>query len=162
MNDFPWSYIWILVNLGLIGLVLRKLLAKPLGAFLEGRREGIAESFQQAEEAEAAGTQVLADAESKLVGFGHERDELLAQARERMQALSQQASEQARREADLVLERARTGVGRERDLAVKDLWANASGRTIAATRFVLARVSGPADQEKLVSELLSGIGEVEL
>ncbi len=154
------NYVWIAINLALIYYLARRFLSRPAGQFLASRRQDIVERFQQAEEAVDAAAQLRDAASERLLGVSEEKQRLLDEARQRVARTSKDMERAAQDEAARVRERARSGIGRERDLVVKNIWQRAAEMTIRSTRAVLGDVSGTGDDEKLVQDLVSGLKEV--
>ena len=162
MTEFPWNLVWILVNLALIFYLARRFLSKPVGSFLDKRRQDIDRRFSEAEEEVQTAARLRREAGARLEGVEQEKSELLGQARQRMERVMEETRDEAEREGARITERTRTGISRERDVTVRRLWQEASGLTVRATGTLLPRVLSPDDDRRLMEEVLSGLKEVDV
>jgi F-type H+-transporting ATPase subunit b len=102
------DYIWLSLNLTLFLYILQRFVGRPMGAFLESRREGIAEELQNArrqlEEADRLQAEVskrLGDLEQEVATLKEEATKIREQTRvEEERFLRRVDEEMARREAE--------------------------------------------------------------
>lgn len=162
MTDFPWSYVWIIVNLALIFYLGKRFLSQPVGSFLAKRRDEIDRRFSQAEEEVQRAQELSRRGAEKLDQVEMEKERFLAEARERMKRQAEDIRSEAQRDALRIRERTRDGIEREKDAALRLVWQETSDLTLRATGALLPRVITPEDHRRLVKDLLEGIKEVEV
>jgi F-type H+-transporting ATPase subunit b len=155
-KDFGWR----VLDFSLMAILLVYLLAKPLRTGLAGRRDGIAKALGDAVAAREAAeakfaeydvklTKAAAEIEEMSAAIRHEgvveRERLLASAHEMAQKITAEAEKSAASE----ILRARTELRQE-----------ASRLAIVLAEELLKKEINPTDQQRLVSEYVSKVGEL--
>ena len=155
-KDFGWR----VLDFGLMAVLLIYLLTKPIRNGLAGRREGIEKALRDAvaarEEAEAKFAEYDVKLSKAAVEIDEmsaairregemERDRILASAHE----MAQKITAEAEKTAESEILRARTELRQE-----------ASRLAIALAEDLLKKQINSADQQRLVSEYVSKVGEL--
>ncbi len=102
-------------------VILRAFAWKPIMQAIKAREESIKGSLKSAEEARREMERLKADNEVIMEEARRERDELLKEARDTRDKLIVEAKNQAKTEADKLIQRARTGIEREKVMAINDI-----------------------------------------
>jgi len=127
-----------LLNLGVLFVLLRLLLYKPISKFLAARRERIATQLSDAEKTRVDALQLLESAQIQLKQNRYQADQVLADARVQAQAYAAEILADAKQQAAVLLAKAREQTVREAQEAndqlqaqVVDLAADLAGRILA-------------------------------
>ena len=80
---------------------------------------------------------------------------MIAQAQQMAARLQEEGREQARREGDAMLQRARTEIHLERDAAIAELRQEFADLTIAAAEKVIGQALDRKAHERLIQEVLA-------
>lgn len=111
------AFVWF--NVIVIVFILSWLLYRPVSEFLAKRRDRIAKDIEDAKEANRIAEENRAKYASHLAAIDSERDEILSEARKIASRQEEQIIADAKKEADLLLQRAQTEIERAQ-LAAKD------------------------------------------
>ena len=156
LKDFGWR----VLDFGLMAILLIYLLAKPIRNGLAGRREGIEKALNDAVAAREAAeakfveydvklTKAAAEIEEMSAAIRHEgeleRERILANAHE----MAQKITAEAEKTAESEILRARTELRQE-----------ASRLAIVLAEELLKKQINTADQQRLVNEYVSKVGEL--
>lgn len=156
-KDFAWR----ILDFALMAGLLVYLLAKPIKNGLAGRRDGIEKALSDAVSAREAAEAKFAEYDVKLTKAAAEieemstairrdgeleRDRILANARE----MAQKITSEAEKTAESEILRARTELRQE-----------ASRLAIAMAEDLLKKQINTADQQRLVNEYMSQVGELQ-
>lgn len=146
--------LWTLVIFALVVYVLGKFAWGPLLRGLQSRENFIRESLEKAqrqrEEAEAR----LQEYEERLARARAEASAIVEEGRRDAEVLKRKIEEDARQEAQRILDRARREIDIATDTAVKELYSLAAGLATEIAARILRREINPQDHERLVSESL--------
>ena len=144
-----------LINFALLLVLLRLLAYKPLMRMMDERRRRIQEGLDASESAKRR----LADTESEsatmLDKARQEGQSLIGQAQQLSLRLQEEGRQQARSEAEQILERARNEIQLERDSAIAELRREFADLTITAAERVIKRSLDPEAHRQLIQEVLS-------
>lgn len=155
-KDFAWR----VLDFGLMAVLLIYLLTKPIRSGLAGRREGIEKALSDAVAAREAAEAKFAEYDAKLSKASAEiedmsvairregeleRDRILANARE----MAEKITAEAEKTAESEILRARTELRQE-----------ASRLAIALAEEILKKQITAGDQQRLVDEYVSKVGEL--
>jgi F-type H+-transporting ATPase subunit b len=148
-----------IVNVGILFIVLRVLLWKPLLQRLDERREMLEKEKADAEALAEARANIQAERERALEQTREEAQKILAEAREQASALTEQASREARQEATKMLDEARNTAQEERNRILGELRGQISAMAIAAAQKIVGETLDEQRQQSLVESFFSGIRE---
>ncbi len=133
-------------------ITLSKLAFGPIIKMLEERRRRIEESQANAERIKTQ----LAEAEKHYSDILHkanlEAQQLIEEARKSGEALSQKQAQEAIRQAEEILAKARTDIEIERNKMEADVRKQMIGLVVNTTAKVTGKVLTPDDQERLNAE----------
>lgn len=164
MIDFSVQFIrdWgfqILSDIVII-FVLAKLLYNPVRKFLADRRERISTNISDSENALVDANVLKEEYESKLANIEKERIEILDEARKVAKEQEAQIIAAAREEAEILKNRAETAIKREEERARDDMRKNIIDLSTALATSVIAKNIDEDTQNKLLDEVIDGLGEV--
>lgn len=134
-----YSFILVAVNLLILYIVLKKILFKPVTAFMEKRTQAIENSITDAEKQKAEAAALKASYEQLLKESKVQGEQIVAEAAARAGAKSDQILAKAKADADLLLQNARAEINREREKMLQeihnqvvDLAIEAAGKVVEA------------------------------
>ncbi|MEZ6041589.1 MAG: F0F1 ATP synthase subunit B [Planctomycetaceae bacterium] len=149
--------LWSLVTFLAFLFVLKTFAWGPMIQGLDLREAGIRKSIEEAEENRRKSQALLADYEQKLKDAERTVQAMVAEAKRDAERTSQDLIAAAQNETAAMRDRARDDINQARDAALSELFTAVNSQVLAATEHVLGRAITAEDQERLVSEALSGI-----
>ncbi len=156
LNDFG---LLILSDIVIIGIVA-KLLYNPVTNYIAKRNERIATNLKNADDMMAEASKLKAEYEGKLANIQKERTEILDEARKIAKEQEAQIVSAAREEADALKERAEVAIKREEERARDDMRKDIIDISTALASSVIAKNIDESTQNKLLDEVIEGLGEV--
>jgi F-type H+-transporting ATPase subunit b len=127
---------------------------KPIMRMLDERSKRIKESLEQAESIKTQASRTEEDIRKKLESAGMEGQERIARATRIGEDIKQKAQEDARREAETLVERARGEIQRERDDAINTVRREFADLTILAAGKVIDRTLDKKEHKQLIDKVL--------
>ena len=156
INDFSLGlFVWqTLLFIGLL-LLLKKFAWKPILNAVNDREEGIKNALAEADKARQEMQNINADNERILKEARSERDGMLKEAREIKNNLIEEAKEEAKIQANKLIEQAKTSIQSEKLAAITDLKNQVAELSInIAEKVVKDELSNKDKQLKLVEQML--------
>ena len=135
-------------------LILRFVAYKPLMRMLDERSQRVKESMEQAESVKEQSAQAEEEVKKQLEAASREGQERIARAVRAGEENRQQAQEEARQEADSLINRARVEIQRERDNAVDELRKEFADLTIMAAEKVIDRSLDKKAHRQIIDKVL--------
>jgi F-type H+-transporting ATPase subunit b len=127
---------------------------KPIRKMLDERSTKIKEGIDQAELAKEAAARAEEEVQRRLDEARKEGQLILAQASEIGERLKVEAREEARREAEALIARARAEIGMERDEAIDKLRQEFADLAILAAEKVIKETLDKERHRRLIQEVL--------
>lgn len=124
-------------NFFVLLVILRLTLYKPILKMLDERKQKIAEGLNAAEIARAEAASAQANIQVQLDAARKDGQEIVANAQNIATRIQADAREQAGKDREAALERARTEIQLERDQAIAVLRAEFAGITVSAAEKVI-------------------------
>ncbi len=143
-----------LINFGLLLVIMRMFLYKPVLKLLDERKRRIQEGLERAEQAAEQALASEGEVRRAVEEARAEGQQAVARAQEAAQRLRTELEERARADADQIVERAREEVRAERDQAIRQLRAEFTDLTIAAAERVIGQSLDRAAHQRLIDEVL--------
>jgi len=141
----------------LIGLMV-KFAWKPILNALNDREEGIQNALDEADKARQEMQNLKSDNEKILKEARAERDAMLKDAREIKNNMIAEAKDDAKAQADKIIEQAKTTIQNEKLAAITDLKNQVADLSInIAEKVVKEQLSNKDKQEKLVASMLNDV-----
>jgi len=143
-----------LINFGILLIVLRLFLYKPVMKLMDERKQRIQEGLNRAEMAAEQASASQEDARLAIEEARNEGRQLVAQAQEASSRLRDELRERAEAEATQIVERARQEIIAERDQAITQLRSEFSDLAMTAAERVIGQSLDRAAHQRLIDEVL--------
>jgi F-type H+-transporting ATPase subunit b len=143
-----------LINFGILLVVLRLFLYKPVLRVLDERKRRIEEGLNRVEQAAVQASASQDEARRVIEEARGQGRELVASAQEAAARLRAELEERARADAARLVARAREEVQSERDQAIQQLRREFTDLTIRAAERVIGQSLDRAAHQRLIDEVL--------
>ncbi|MBC7093590.1 F0F1 ATP synthase subunit B [Candidatus Bipolaricaulota bacterium] len=157
VKNINWTLILNLVNFALLLWLLKRLLWRPVLAWLDRRRQLEEERLLRAKDAQAQAEALLRRREEELSQANRQAREILARAEAEAQRLLREARREARDQAQRIIAEGEAAAGRAREEALAELRRAYAELVLLGASRVLEREVRPADHERLLAELTGRI-----
>lgn len=151
--------IWTVINLIILVILLRIFLFKPVQKIIAEREKMIHEQIDSAKDREENAARKLEEAEAYLKASGDnarkQADAILQEAEKKNERLLAQA----KAEADGILVNSRKQAQKERDQLLEESRKEITGLTLSAAKKLAGIYVNPEEEEHLFDQLLSKAGE---
>lgn len=155
MLKFDWNLLWTVLNLILFYLLMRRFLFKPIKKVMDKRQELLDEQFKNAESANAAAEERLADYESKIAGAEDEKNQIISDARQNARAEYDKIITRAEQDSLRMKADAQKQIEEERESTIRAAKEEiASLAADAASKLVEANITAE-DNRNLLDEFLN-------
>ena len=154
-----WTALFILLNTLIIYFVAKKFLFGPVMKIIADRQKEIDDLYADANAAVSNATAMEAEYKEKLCAANETGERLVKEAVARGQNREEQIIRAANAEANAIREKAAADIAMEKKKAINDAKNEISGMAVAIAEKVVGRELNAADQEKLVDEFISTLGE---
>lgn len=155
-----YTLIWAIINFFVILAILSHFFYKPVINFIDTRREEIARSISDAEQARAEADALLSDYQAQMLASRQEAQQIVDKAIKSGEEARQALLAQSRDEAAALLENARKEIRRERDDALLTLRQEVVSLSVQAAGKILGRNITEADNAGIVNKFLDEAGEI--
>lgn len=152
--------VWTLVIFLLVLIVLGKFLWGPILKGLQSREEFIATSIHDADNANKKAQELLSDYSAKLDQARAEAAGIVEEGRRDAEVVKRTLQEDARKEADAMIERAKREVGIARDTAVRELYDLGAKLATDVASKIIAKEINPQDHQRLIEDSIAELGKV--
>jgi F-type H+-transporting ATPase subunit b len=152
--------LWTLVIFALVIFVLGKYAWGPILGGLQAREKFIREALEKAKADRVASEARLKEYTDKLLAARGEATAIVDEARRDADVVKRRIEDEARHEANLMLERARREIGIAKETAVKELFVLAARLTTQAASKVLRREIQPSDHERLIRDAMQELSDL--
>lgn len=146
-----------IVNFGLLLVLLRMFLYKPVLNMLDQRSAKIREGLQRAEEMRAAAERAKEEHAAFIEEGRKEGQAIIARAEQIAARLKEEAQAQARAEAEQFLARARAEIERDKQQAIAELRGQVADLAILAASRVVGRSLDNTVHYRLIEEVLDEV-----
>ena len=153
------SFIWHLVNFGVLFLVLWKFLFPPVLKMLDERQARIRESMERAEALRDESTRAAEAVKAQLDEARREGQNIINNANQIAERIRSERQQQAQSEYEAILKRAQEDAAREREQAFAELRQQVADLAVAAAERIIRKQLDPAAQRQLVNEFLAEAGD---
>lgn len=142
-------------NFFVLLVILRLTLYKPILKMLDERKQKIAEGLNAAEIARAEAASAQANIQAQLDSARKDGQEIVANAQNIATRIQADAREQAAKDREAALERARTEIQLERDQAISVLRSEFAGITVSAAEKVINQSLDRQAHQRIIDETLA-------
>jgi len=153
------TFVFSLVNFGILLYILKRLLFKPALEFLDRRREQIASRIEAARQSESQAHQLVVERESELQQARERADSIFEEARRNAEGIIAKAKKEARIDAAKILSDGKLRLTQERDNMIRDLREAYADIAVLGAERVLDREIRIDDHRHLLDQLLDEINE---
>lgn len=154
-----WKILFMLINLFLIYLILKRFLYKPVKKMFEMREQEVAETYQKADAAEAEAHQLKDQYEKKLSGAKSEAEEIVRSATRRAQLRSESMIGEAKDTVSNMMAQAEEQIASEKKKAVNEIKDDIADIALMAASNVLKKEMDAKDHGKLIDEFIDKVGD---
>lgn len=154
-----WSILISLANLVIIFLLLKKLLFKPVKKTLAARQAQVDKIYDDAAAAKQTAEADRAEYEQKLADVKSEAEEILTDARERADRMSEEIIGDAKDKAQAKLERAEEEIAQEKKKAMTELKDDVSALSVDIAEKLLGREIDEKDHAELIDKFISEVDD---
>jgi F-type H+-transporting ATPase subunit b len=144
-----------LINFFLLLVVLRIFLYRPILDVLDRRSQRIREGLEAAEQSKEQAAQAEQEVARQIEEARRQGQALIAQAQETSTRIQEESRNQARREGEVLLERARNEIQLERDRAIGELRREFADLAVAAAEKVIGQSLDRQAHRRLIDEVLA-------
>ncbi len=155
------DYLWLSINLTVFLFLLEKYVGRPMAAFLETRREGIASELERAKAQLVEAEELRAESTRRLQEIEQEITRLGERAAEEGRAEAQRIAEQARQEEDRLVRRVEDEITRRAAETRAQLAQDTADLTAELAREILEHEMTDADRERVFASSLEALRGVE-
>jgi F-type H+-transporting ATPase subunit b len=154
------NIIWSLITFAAVIFVLGKFAWAPILKVLKSREDFIRNSIEDAEAANQQAQQQLAEYTEQLAKAKAEATAIVEEGRRNAEAVKRDIQDEARKEADAMIARAKREIGIARETAVSQLYnLSADLATHMAAKVIGKELTlNLADQERLIEESIAELG----
>jgi F-type H+-transporting ATPase subunit b len=149
--------IWTLTAFTISLIILSKAVFPKIREALDKRAKAIAESLDAAERTKRESEALLAEYREKLQEARQQADEIVERARQAAATLEQEARANAQARGEQMLEQTRRDLEAEGRRMIDEIMRDVADLTVMATERVTRKTLTTADQQRLVEEALSDI-----
>ena len=153
------NLIWIVVNLIIFFILIRKFLFKPVLNIIEKRKQMIEEQFAKAETQNQQALELKAKYEASLEGAKEESIQLIEDARQRGEAEYKQIVQRAEVRVGQLMKNAEANLKREREMALQDVQDEIGSLAMAAAMKIMGNASTQMTNEEFYNEFLTKAGK---
>lgn len=121
MFNFGPTFLWVIVNLLILYIILKKLLFKPVTEFMENRSFSIKSDLESAAQSKAEAEQLKQKRMQQLLSAGDESEQILIKARQRAQKEYEDIINAAYKEAENIIAKAEKSIAEEREEMLKEI-----------------------------------------
>ena len=146
-----------IVNFLILFAALYFLLWKRILKMLEERKQRIAQSLADAEQARKDRERIEAEYQQRIERAEQEREEILAKAAREGEQAKEEILAEARAEAQRIIAEARTELERDRQEMLADLRGQVASLAIAVSNKIIGETFDERRQRRLIDEFFSGI-----
>lgn len=131
------TFIFALINLGILYFALKKLLFKPVTEFMENRTKSIENSIQTAEQKNADADKLKKEYEEQLLSAREQANSIVKEAREKAAREYESSLAQAKTDSQDLINRAKADIENERQQMIKEIRNEVVSLALAAASKVI-------------------------
>lgn len=153
------NLIWIVVNLIIFFILIRKFLFKPILKVIDQRRHMLDEQFARASEENVRALELKVEYEASLQSAKEESLQLIEDARQRGEIEYKQIVQQAQRDAGQLMKNADKNLEREREKALQYVQDEIGSLAMAAAIKIIGSASTRMTDEAFYNQFLAKAGK---
>lgn len=149
--------LWTVLTFVLVLVVLGRFAWGPLLKSLQARENFIREALDKADQDRREAEARLKEYHDKLAAARAEASAIVDEGRRDADVLKHKIEEDAKREADQLIERAKREIGIAQETATKELYTLSAKLATGIAAKILEREIGPQDHERLIAESIANL-----
>lgn len=150
---------WQIINFIILLVIMYLVMRKNLGAYFVQRSNKIGMDIDEAQKARIEMERRIKEYEARLKGVDQEVARMREEAQKEAEALTRKIREDTKRASEMILQQAQKSIQLETKKAQEALKAEASLLAINLAEEILRRDITPEDQERLIQDYISKMGE---
>ena len=158
MLDFSITFFITILNIGVLYLILRAILFKPVTKFIENRTQKIKGELEQAAKEKERAEALRKQYEASIQSAEDEGERIIKEARELAQKQAQTIVDQGKIDAENLLKAARLQIEAERRVEALAFQEQAAALVLSATGRLLGREVNAEDSRKAAQQFVSELG----
>lgn len=143
------------INFFIVLVALKVFLYKPVLGMLDQRAQRVREGLQAADRSKEQAAEAEQEVAQQLDEARRQGQSLIAQAQEASSRIQEESRSAARREAEALLERARSEIQLERDQAIAELRKEFADITVTAAEKVIGQSLDRQGHQRLIEGVLA-------
>lgn len=156
----PTTIIATLLNSLILFLVLKHFLFDKVNKVIQSRKDEVAETYKQADEAKENALKLEAEYDSRLSGAKEESAQIIQAATKKAQQRSDEIINDARTEAKGLVDNAQREIEREKKIAVNQIKDEITDIAFSAAAAVVEKDMTGEDNERLIEKFIDNVGEI--
>ncbi len=148
------------LNLLILFLVFKHFLFKPVNKILESRKQEVANTYKEADEAKENAKALETEYSEKLANAKEESAEIVKAATRKAQLRSDEIIADAKAEAKAVVDNAHDQIEREKKIAVNQIKDEITDIALSAASAVVEKEINRQDNERLIESFIDGVGDL--
>lgn len=153
-----YTFIFVLLNLIILYIFMKKFLFKPVTAFMENRRNSIDQSLKDAEQARVEAAETRKSYEEQIKNIRIEGDKLVNEARAKAAREYDQLIESAKKDAAAIVEKGRQDIEHERAEMLSQVKQQIAVLAISAATRVIQSNMDTESNKTLVDKFIDEAG----
>jgi F-type H+-transporting ATPase subunit b len=153
------TFFFTLVNIGILFVILRAILFKPVSKFMEDRAKKIQDAINQAEDDKSQARLLLEQYEAQMKNARGEAEAIVRSAREQAQKQADEIIAGGKEKAEILLTNARGQIETEQRAALARFRAEAAALVVSASARLLRRELNQEDSRQYAGMLLRELGK---
>ena len=154
-----WNQVWKIINFLILAFLFVKMGKEPIKAFISGQQNTVAEELKAMEDAKAEAQAELKETEARIANLNQELDDFRQLISDQAAKEREQMMEDARYEADAILDRTK----RQSEMALLSARRRMAAELVAlagaeAEKILLANIT-PSDQERMLVDFTDKVLE---
>jgi F-type H+-transporting ATPase subunit b len=158
MLDFSITFFITILNIGVLYLILRAILFKPVTKFMENRTQKIKGELEQAAREKERAEALRKQYEASIQSAEDEGERIIKEAREMAQKQAQTIVDQGKIDAENLLKAAKVQIEAERRVQALAFQEQAATLVLSATGRLLGREVNAEDAQKAAQQFVSELG----
>jgi F-type H+-transporting ATPase subunit b len=143
-----------LVSFVLLFVILRFVAYKPILKMLDERSKRVKESLEQAEIVKAQSARSEEEVKKQIQAASQQGQEIILKATQTSEEIRASAQDQAKKEAEVLIEKARQAINAERESAVDEIRQEFADLTVLAAGKVIGQTLDKQSHKTLIDKVL--------
>ncbi|MBR1664382.1 MAG: F0F1 ATP synthase subunit B [Ruminococcus sp.] len=147
-------------NLLILFLVLKHFLFKPVNKVLDSRKEEVAKTYKEADDAKENAKAMEAEYSTKLAKAKEEGAQIVKEATKKAQQRSDEIIVDAKQEAKAIVDNAHDQIEREKKIAINEIKDEITDIALGAAAAVVEKEVSTKDNERLIESFIDSVGDL--